>query len=61
MMYISANKKKHEVKMETIRQELIKILMDYLKEITDTEAGLSDTVRTSVPDVAKVIVALTAE
>lgn len=48
-------------KMETIRQELIKILMDYLKEITDTEAGFSDTVRASVPDVAKVIVVLTAE
>lgn len=47
--------------METIRQELIKILMDYLKEITDTEAGLSDTVIASVPAVAKIIVALTAE
>lgn len=40
---------------EQVRSELIKILMNYLKEITDTEHPVGEEAVRTVPEVAKTI------
>lgn len=46
---------REEVKDELIKYELIEVLMNYLKEVTDTEHPVGEEAVRTVPEVAKTI------